>query len=84
MLPKMDFMVQMNPKSGQLKNESKSELFRAPGRPQKTENGISINAFEVCLMVQIRVYLIIQLEFHLKVHFKIYIKMLKKVHLGIH
>ena len=84
MLPKMDFMVQMNPKSCQLKNESKSELFRAPGRPEETENGISINAFGVCLMVRIRVYLIIQLELHLKVHFKIYITMLKKVHLEIH
>ena len=31
MLSKMDLRVQMYAKSGQLKNESKSEIFSAPG-----------------------------------------------------
>ena len=57
-------------KTGQLKNKSKNELFSAPCDP-----------FEVCLKIQCRVHLIIQLDLHLQVHFKIYIKMHKKVHL---
>ena len=47
-----------------------SELFSAPGDVQKSANGATINVFDVNLMVQFRVKLII----HLAVHFKIYIK----------
>ena len=79
MLSKMDLRVQTNAKSGQLKNESKNELFSAPGDAQESENGTTVNAFELRLMIQFRVHLIIHLELHLHVHFKIYIKMHKKV-----
>ena len=84
MLSKMDLSVQMNAKSGQLKNESKSELISAPADAQESVNRATINAFEVRLMVQFRVHLLIHLQLQLKVQFKIYIKMRKKVHLGMH
>ena len=58
---KMDLRVQMDAKSGQLKIESMSE----------NANGKTTNAFEVRLMIQFRVHLIIHLEFHLKVNFNI-------------
>ena len=63
----------MDAKSGQLKNESESELFIASGDARESANGTTINAFEVHLMVQFRVHLILHLQLHLKVHFKIYI-----------
>ena len=37
-LLKMDLRVQMDAKSSQLKNESKSELFSAPGDAQESAN----------------------------------------------
>ena len=80
----MDLRVQMYAKSGQLKNESKSEMFSAPGDAQESANGTTINEFDVRLMVQFRVHLIIHLELHLKVHFKIYIEVHKKVRLRLH
>ena len=55
-------MGQMNEKSGELKDESQSELFSAPGDAQEFGNVKTTNAFEVQLMVQFRVNLIIQLE----------------------
>ena len=73
MLSKIDLKVQIDAKSGQLKNESKSEIFSAPGDVQESANGTNINAFDV--------HLIIHLHLHLKVNFKIYIKVHKKVHL---
>ena len=39
----------------------------------KSANGKAIHAFEVLLMIQFRVQLIIHLELHLKVNFNIYI-----------
>ena len=36
--------VQMDAQSGQLKNESKSEIFSAPGNVQESVNGTTINA----------------------------------------
>ena len=78
MLSKMDISVQMDEKFAQLKNESKIELFSAPADAQESENGTTLNAFEVRLMIQFRVHLIIHLKLYLKVHFKIYIKMRKK------
>ena len=83
MLSKMDLTVKMDVKSGQLKNESKSEIFSALGNAQESANGTTINAFYVRLIIQFRVYLIIHLELHLKMHFKIYIKVHKKVHLRL-
>ena len=71
----------MDAKSGQLKNESKSEIFSAPGDAQESANRTTINMFDVRLMVQFRMHLIIHTELHLKLHFKIYIKMNKNVHL---
>ena len=71
----------MDAKSGQLKNESKSEIFSAPGDAQESANGTTINMFDVRLMVQFRMHLIIHTELHLKLHFKIYIKTNKNVHL---
>ena len=71
----------MDAKSVQLKNESKSEIFSAPGDAQESANGTTINMFDVRLMVQFRMHLIIHTELHLKLHFKIYIKMNKNVHL---
>ena len=81
MLSKMDLRVQMDAKSGQSRNESKSEIFSAPGDAQQKASGTTINTFHVCLMVQFRVFPIIRLELHLKVHLKIYIKVHKKVQL---
>ena len=80
MLSKMHLRVQMDAKSGLLKNESKSEIFSSPGDTQQSPNGTTINVFDVHLMVQFRVHVII----HLEVHFKIYIKVHKKVHLRVH
>ena len=71
----------MDAKSGQLKNESKSKIFSAPGDAQESANGTTINMFDVRLMVQFRIHLIIHTELHLKLHFKICIKMNKNVHL---
>ena len=52
----------MDAKSGQLKNESESEMFRAPGDAQEIASGtmmfdvcLMVNALDVCLMVQFRV-----------------------------
>ena len=39
----------------------------------ESANGKTINAFEVRLMIQFRVHLIMRLELHLKVNFNIYI-----------
>ena len=63
MLLKMDLRVQMDAKSGQLKIKSVSESANEKRR----------NLFEVHLMMQFRVYLIIHLDLHLKVNFNIYI-----------
>ena len=84
MLSKVDVRVLMDAKSGQLKNENKSDTFRATGDAQESANIATINEFGVRLMVQFRVHLIIHLELHLKVHLKIYIKVHKKVHLRLH
>ena len=62
MLSKIDLWVQMDAKSGQLKNESKSGIFSAPGDAKESANGTTINVFDVPLMVQFRVHLIIHLE----------------------
>ena len=51
----------MDAEFGQLKNERKSELFRAPGDAQENANGETINVLEVRLMIQIRVHLMIHL-----------------------
>ena len=51
----------MDSKSGQLKNESEVEFFRAPGDAQGSANGTTIYTFNVRLMVQFRVHL----ELHL-------------------
>ena len=58
MLLKIDLRVQMYEKCGQLKVESMSE----------SANGKTINAFEVPLMIQFKLHLIIRLELHLKVN----------------
>ena len=79
MLSKMDLRVQMDAKSAQLKNESKSELFSAPADAQESAKRTAINAFELRLMAQFRVHLTMHLELYLKVYFKIYVKMHKKV-----
>ena len=62
MLLKMDLRVQMDAKSGQLKIKIVIQIANEKRR----------NAFEVHLMMQFRVYLII-LDLHLKVNFNIYI-----------
>ena len=59
----MDLRVQMDAKSGQLNIERMSE----------SANGKTINTFEMRLMIQFRVHLIIHLELLLKVNFNIYI-----------
>ena len=79
MLSKMDIRLQMDAKSAQLKNESKSELFSAPADAQESAKRTAINAFELRLMAQFRVHLTMHLELYLKVYFKIYVKMHKKV-----
>ena len=48
MLLEMDLRTQMDAKCGQLKNESKNELFIAPGDVQESANRTMINALEVC------------------------------------
>ena len=70
MLLKMDLRVQMDAKSVQIKNESETEIFSAPGKAQKFVSGTTISVFDVRLMVQFRVHLIIHLELHLKVHLR--------------
>ena len=74
----------MDAKSGQLKSESKIEIFSVPGDAQESVNGTTINVFDVRLMVQFRVHLMIHLELHLKVQFKIYINVHKQVYLRLH
>ena len=37
----------MDAKSGELKNESRSKLFSAPGDAQESANGTTTNAFEI-------------------------------------
>ena len=71
MLSKMDLRLQMDAKSGQLKNESKSEIFSAPGDVQQSANRTTTNAFNVRLIVKFRVHLIVHLELQLKVRFNI-------------
>ena len=56
MLSKMDLKLQIDAKSGQLKNKSKSEVFSAPGDPQESANRTAINAFDMRLMVKFRVH----------------------------
>ena len=56
MLSKMDLRVQMDAKSGQLKNESKSEIFSALGDAQESANGTTINTFDMRLIMQFRVH----------------------------
>ena len=70
MLSKIDLRVQMDAKSVQIKNESETEIFSAPGEAQKFVSGTTISVFDVRLMVQFRVHLIIHLELHLKVHLR--------------
>lgn len=77
MLPKMDLSLQIDANSAQLKNESKSGLFNAPGDAQESANGTTTNAFKMRLTIQYRVHLIMHLELYLKVHFKIYIRIHK-------
>ena len=62
MLSNMHLRVQMDAKSGQLKNESESEMFRAPSDAQEIASGtlmldvcLMVNAFALRLMVQFRV-----------------------------
>ena len=43
----MDLRVEMDAKFNQLKNESKSEIFSAPGDVQESANSTAINAFDV-------------------------------------
>ena len=42
--------MQVDAKSGQLKSESRSELFSGPGDAQESANRTTINAFEVHLL----------------------------------
>ena len=65
MLSKIDLKVQMDAKSGQLSNESRSKVFGAPNDARESVNETTINAFDVRLMVQFRVHLIIHQERHL-------------------
>ena len=74
----------MNARSGQLKNEGKSELFSVPGDAKESAKGTTTNAFEVHLMIKNSVHLMIHLELHLEMYFKIFIKMQKKVYLKLH
>ena len=75
MLSKMELRLQMDAKSGQLKNEGNSEIFSTFDDAQDSANGTAIIASEVCSMM------ILHLEFQLKMHLKIYIKIHKNVHL---
>ena len=63
MVLKIDLRAQMDAKSGQLKLENMSE----------SANGKTINAFEVRLIMQFRVQLVIHLELHLKMNLNIFI-----------
>ena len=47
MISKMDLRGQMYAQSCELKNESKSELFSAPGDAQERAIGTTTNAFEM-------------------------------------
>ena len=47
MLLEMELSVQIDVKCGQLKNESKNELFSAPDDAQESANRTTINVFEV-------------------------------------
>ena len=51
MLSKMDLKVQMDAKSGQLKSESKSEIFSTSGDAQESANRTKTNVFDVRFMV---------------------------------
>ena len=84
MFSKMDVRVQMHAKLGQLKNESKTKIFCEPGDAQQSSNGTTINTFDVGLMIQFRVHLIMHLQLSLRVHFKIYIKAHKELHPRVH
>ena len=64
MSSKMDLRLQKYAKCGKcakLKNESKTNIFSAPGDTQESANGTTINVFDAILMVQFRVHLIIHL-----------------------
>ena len=47
----------MDIKSAHLKNENKSELFNLLADAQKSANGTTINAFEVRLLIHLRLHL---------------------------
>ena len=70
MLSKMDLRLQMDTKFAQLKNERKSKLFSASADAQDSDR-TAINAFEVRMMVQFIVHLIMHLVLYPEVHFKI-------------
>ena len=76
MVSNIDLRVRMDAKSGQLKNGNKSEIFSAPVDVQESANETT-NAFDVSLIVQFWVHLIIHLGLHL-LHFIIYIKVQKR------
>ena len=80
----MFLRVQMNVNLGQIKNESQSEIFSALGDAQESANGTTINVFEVSLMTQYAVHLIIHMELHLKMHFKISINMKEEARLRLY
>ena len=63
---KMGSRVQMNARSCQLKNQSKSEFSISRGYAQDSANRTTTNAFEVRLMIQYLVQLLIHLELHVK------------------
>ena len=71
MVSKMDLR---DTKFSQLKNVRAKFLVHLV--IHESANGITVNEFDVRLMVQFREHLITHLELHLKMHFKIY----KKVH----
>ena len=48
----------MDAKFDLLKSESKSEVFSTSGDVQESANGATINAFDVLLMVKLRVHLV--------------------------
>ena len=80
----MDLRVQMNGNLRQIKNESESEIFSAFGDAQESANGATINVFEVSLMTQHAVHLIIHMELHLKMHFKMSINMNEEASLRLY
>ena len=53
MLSEMDLRVRMDAKSGQLKNESKRNIFCVPGDVQESVNGTTINALDVRVMLHL-------------------------------